>query len=284
MRVRNSILYLLLFLAVCIAAEEPVHVIQRGDTIYSIARSYGVRVEDVLSLNGMTDRDVLRIQVGQRIKIPGNVQPLASSVTAAVITEHRVAKGETFYGIARRYGITLEALRNVNQISESYILKEGDVLRIPTAVAAGTPKTSPAVPQGVTPAAGAVPRLTETRRMDASIRWPVKAREVSYMTGKLNGVVVVGEKSESIRNLIQGTVVSAGPYRGFGKVAIIQVAGGYLYVYGGCESLSVKVGDRVASGTELGKLGVDAVSEKPQLFLMVYRNNSPMDPARAPRA
>ncbi|MDR2363509.1 MAG: peptidoglycan DD-metalloendopeptidase family protein [Spirochaetaceae bacterium] len=120
--------------------------------------------------------------------------------------------------------------------------------------------------------------------MDASIRWPVKAQEVSYMTGKLNGVVVVGEKSESIRNLIQGTVVSAGPYRGFGKVAIIQVAGGYLYVYGGCESLSVKVGDRVASGTELGKLGIDAVSEKPQLFLMVYRNNNPMDPARAPRA
>jgi septal ring factor EnvC (AmiA/AmiB activator) len=79
-------------------------------------------------------------------------------------------------------------------------------------------------------------------------------------------------------------VVSAGPYRGFGKVAIIQVAGGYLYVYGGCESLSVKAGDRVTSGTELGKLGIDAVSQKPQLFLMVYRNNNPMDPARAPRA
>jgi murein DD-endopeptidase MepM/ murein hydrolase activator NlpD len=285
MRVHHSILYLLLISVACIAAEEPVHVIQRGDTIYSIARSYGVRVEDVLSLNGMTDTDVLRIQVGQRIRIPGNAQSSVSSVPAAAFTEHRVAKGETFYGIARRYGITLQSLRNVNQVSESYILKEGDVLRIPTTAVAGTSKTSPA-PQGdrSTPAAGTVPRLTETRPMDASIRWPVKAQEVSYMTGKLNGVVVVGEKSESIRNLIQGTVVSAGPYRGFGKVAIIQVAGGYLYVYGGCESLSVKVGDRVASGTELGKLGIDAVSEKPQLFLMVYRNNNPMDPARAPRA
>jgi septal ring factor EnvC (AmiA/AmiB activator) len=67
-------------------------------------------------------------------------------------------------------------------------------------------------------------------------------------------------------------------------VAIVQVTGGYLYVYGGCESLSVKEGDRIGPGTELGKLGIDAVSEKPQLFFMVYRSNTPIDPAKAPRA
>jgi murein DD-endopeptidase MepM/ murein hydrolase activator NlpD len=283
MRVRNSFLYLLLILAVFIAAEEPVHVIRRGDTIYSIARSYGVRVEDILSLNGMTDTDVLKIQVGQRIKIPGGSGPSVSSVPAAALKEHRVARGETFYGIARMYGITLQSLRNTNQLSESYVLKEGDVLRIP--IAAAVPGPSAAAPLAVAPpTAGIATRSTETRPVDGSIRWPIQAREVSYMTGKLNGVVVLGEKSESIRNLFQGTVVAAGPYRGFGKVAIIQVAGGYLYVYGGCESLSVKIGDRVASGTELGKLGIDAVSDKPQLFLMVYRNNNPVDPARAPRA
>jgi septal ring factor EnvC (AmiA/AmiB activator) len=79
-------------------------------------------------------------------------------------------------------------------------------------------------------------------------------------------------------------VLSAGPYRGFGRVVIIQVDGGYLYVYGGCESLSVKEGDRICPGTELGKLGIDAVSSKPQLFFMVYRSNTPIDPAKAPRA
>jgi septal ring factor EnvC (AmiA/AmiB activator) len=79
-------------------------------------------------------------------------------------------------------------------------------------------------------------------------------------------------------------VVSAGPYRGFGKVAIVQMTGGYLYVYGGCETLSVKEGDRVAPGTELGKLGIDGVSSRSQLFFLVYRSNSPIDPAKAPRA
>lgn len=287
MRVQNSFFYLLLFSVVLLSAEETVHVIQRGDTIYSIARSYRVRIEDVLSLNGMTDTDVLRIQVGQRIKIPETrLQTPVPVASAAAFTEHRVAKGETFYGIARTYGITLKTLRDTNKIAENYVLKAGDVLRIPLPATSGIPESPVAAPSGgrTNQGSGIVTRSTETRQVDASIRWPVRAQAVSYMTGKLNGVVVLGEKSESIRNLVSGTVVSAGPYRGFGKVAIIQVTGGYLYVYGGCESLSVKVGDKVASGTELGKLGIDAVSEKPQLFFLVYRNNNPIDPARAPRA
>jgi septal ring factor EnvC (AmiA/AmiB activator) len=104
------------------------------------------------------------------------------------------------------------------------------------------------------------------------------------MTGKLSGVVITGARAESVQSLTRGTVLSAGPYRGFGRVAIVQVDGGYLYVYGGCESLSVKEGDKVSPGTELGKLGIDAKSNKPQLFFMVYRSNVPVDPAKAPRA
>jgi septal ring factor EnvC (AmiA/AmiB activator) len=103
------------------------------------------------------------------------------------------------------------------------------------------------------------------------------------MTGQM-GVIVEGEINESVKSLTQGRVVSAGPWRKFGKVAIVEAAGGYLYMYGGCESLSVNVGDRIFPGTELGKLGVNTVSEKAQLFFMVFRSDNPIDPAKAPRA
>ena len=96
--------------------------------------------------------------------------------------------------------------------------------------------------------------------------------------------MVTGDKSEPVKSLTQGTVVSAGPYRGFGRVAIVQMSGGYLYVYGGCETLLVKEGDKVVPGTELGKLGIDAKSAKPQLFFLVYQSNNPIDPVKAPRA
>jgi septal ring factor EnvC (AmiA/AmiB activator) len=130
---------------------------------------------------------------------------------------------------------------------------------------------------------GSEVRSTAARMVDPLVRWPINAKEIAYMTGKLPGVVLLGERLESVKSLTQGVVIAAGPYRGFGRVVIIQNTGGYLYVYGGCENLSVKEGDRVNPGTELGRLGADALTEKPQLFLLVYRNNISVDPAAAPR-
>jgi septal ring factor EnvC (AmiA/AmiB activator) len=195
--------------------------------------------------------------------------------------EHRVVKDETLYGIARKYGDAVGVLLEANNISLDHVLWVGERIRVPQqADSAGTSKLTVAP----APVPAADPRATTAKPVDTSLRWPVTAKEIAYMTGKLSGVMVTGERAESVKSLTQGTVVSAGPYRGFGRVAIIQATGGYLYVYGGCESLSVKEGDRVAPGTELGKLGIDAVTEKPQLFFLVYRNNAPVDPSKAPRA
>jgi murein DD-endopeptidase MepM/ murein hydrolase activator NlpD len=259
-------------------AEERVHIVQRGETIYSIARSYGVDNGELMRFNGIADAS--KLQIGQRVKIPGTV--------VSGSAEYRVVRGDTLYGIARRYEIPLQSLLAANTLENNYVLKEGDILRIPRegAEAAGTVKPAGDPVPNPTESTATVtdPRSTAVRTVDASLRWPVTAKEVVYMTGKLDGVVILGERSESVKSLTQGTVVSAGPYRGFGRVVIIQVSGGYLYVYGGCESLSVKEGDQVAPGTELGKLGIDTVSEKPQLFFLVYRSNTPVDPAKAPRA
>jgi murein DD-endopeptidase MepM/ murein hydrolase activator NlpD len=269
MSVRYGLVFLLVLTAAVFAyPQESVHVVQRGDTIYSIARSYGVSQEAILSLNNIGDSR--RIQVGQQLKIPG--QPTQSAQSAqsgtAAYTEYRVVRGDTLYSIARRFSITLPVLRNANNLAEEHIIKIGDILRIP----------GDAVQVSETAGTGASGGSTTT----AQVLWPVQAKEVRYMNGKLQRVILTGEGLEPVKSLTQGTVVSAGPYRGFGKVAIVQVTGGYLYVYGGCETLSVKEGDRVAPGTELGRLG-DGLSAKPDLTFMVYQRETPIDPAKAPR-
>jgi septal ring factor EnvC (AmiA/AmiB activator) len=104
------------------------------------------------------------------------------------------------------------------------------------------------------------------------------------MNGKIPGVFVSGARSESIKSLTRGTVIAAGPYRGYGNIALVETDGGYVYLYGACETLSVKQGDRVGPGTELGKLGIYPASGKPELVFAVYQNDSPIDPARAPRS
>jgi murein DD-endopeptidase MepM/ murein hydrolase activator NlpD len=295
MRIRIGVLGFLLGMAALtvspsrVYGQEKVHIVQKGETFYSISRTLGIKVDDLMKFNGITDP--AKLQAGQRLKIPGaaaEVRPPvpASSpgkTAAGSVTGYRAVKGDTFFGIARKFSVTVEALRKANSLSENYMLREGDSLRIPVEVAAETPPKRPAPAETVSRAA-VEPRETETRTVDASVRWPVAARELSYMTGKLSGVVIAGLKDESVKSLTFGSVLSAGPFQGFGRVVIIQVEGGYLYVYGGCESLSVKEGDKVGPGTELGKLGIDAVSNKPQLFFMVYRSNNPIDPAKAPRA
>ncbi|MDR1302299.1 MAG: LysM peptidoglycan-binding domain-containing protein [Treponema sp.] len=271
-----------IYATVHIDAEETVHVVQGGDTIYSIARFYKVDVDALMKVNDITDPQ--KLQIGRRLTMP--------KTNTQESIEYRVAKGDTLYGIARRYTITLQSLQVANNLSNTYILKEGDVLRIPLAdrgmdkpiASSGTATvTQRGTASSNTALSTGPPQAAATKTGNASVRWPVLAKEVIYMTGKLYGVVLIGEKSEIVKSLTPGTVVSAGPYRGFGRVVIVQVAGGYLYVYGGCESLSVKEGDKVASGTELGKLGLDVVSKKPQLFFLVYRSSTPIDPAKAPR-
>ncbi|MDR2435487.1 MAG: M23 family metallopeptidase [Treponema sp.] len=269
-----------------IAAEDTVHVVAKGETFYSISRLYQVSPDELMRYNNIAD--ATKLQAGRQLRIPPAAQLVAAAGNAtttgngvsgkagaeeatssvqAAYTEYRVVKNDTLFSIARNHGVTVQTLRDFNKFSANYVLKEGERIKIPGSVTAAAPV-----------------RQTTAKTVDSSVRWPVNPKEIAYMTGKLYGVVVRGERSESVRSLTQGTVISAGPYRGFGRVAIVQVSGGYLYVYGGCESLSVKEGDRIGPGTEVGRLGIDAVSEKPQLFFMVYRSNTPIDPAKAPRA
>ena len=245
--------------------EERVHVVQRGETFFSIARSLGLGAEDLMRHNGITDPG--RLLVGQRLRIPGTAAPAATNG----MVEYRVARGDTLFGIARKFSLTVGQIRELNGLSENHVLREGATLRLPRGAAtAGLP------------AAQTQQRPAGTANVPLS--WPVTVREINNMTGKLSGVVITGTRAEPVMSLTRGTVLSAGPYRGFGIVVIIQVDGGYIYVYGGCESLYVREGDRVGPGTVLGRLGIDAVSNQPQLFFMVYRGNTPIDPASAPRA
>jgi murein DD-endopeptidase MepM/ murein hydrolase activator NlpD len=259
MKFRYTILYLLLFMALSLGFAQTAaasHTVKRGETLYSIAQTYGVDADELMRANRITNPRGL--QVGKQLAIP------PKSPTAA--TEHRAKRGETLFGIAREYGVTVQMIKDANKLSESYILKEGDLLRIP--------RKSETVASGIS--------SVVARPADAP-RWPVAARDVEYRGGKLGGVILIGEKSEMVRSLSTGSVISAGPYHGFGRVVVVQASGGYTYVYGNCESLTVKVGDTVHPGTELGRLSAEAGTEQPRLFFMVFRNNTPVDPAKAPR-
>ena len=283
---RFSSFFALLIVLFCVsgdgkilAADDLIHVVGRGETIYSISRFYRVGADDLMRINGITDPATL--QAGRRLTIPPSAfsdvsvstgTPSSVAVSASSrqnLTNYRAVRGDTLYSIARNNGISLQTLLEINGFSSNHVLRAGDTIKVPA--------------RNATAQTGAAANNSRTSTGLYSLRWPVAPKDIAYMTGQM-GVVVEGQYNEQVKSLTQGKVISAGPWRKFGRVVIVETQGGYFYMYGGCESLSVNVGDRVSPGTEVGKLGVNTVSDKPQLFFMVFRNDSPIDPASAPRA
>jgi murein DD-endopeptidase MepM/ murein hydrolase activator NlpD len=116
----------------------------------------------------------------------------------------------------------------------------------------------------------------------ASGPWPVKG-VIQYIQGKLFGITISGESGDKVVSVASGTVVSAGPYRGYGRVVFVQAPNGYIYVYGGNEGLSVHVGDAIHPGDAIGTVALDPREKKPLAYFFVYKDNKAIDPAKAPR-
>lgn len=100
------------------------YTVQSGDSLYSIARRYNTTVNEIKNLNGLTS-DLLT--VGRQLLIPISNENNESITNGTYI----VKLGDTLYGIARNYNITVDELKNVNGLT-SNILSVGQVLIIPT--------------------------------------------------------------------------------------------------------------------------------------------------------
>ncbi len=280
-------LLLILFLPLFrLDAQDKIHIVKKGETLYALAKTYGIPFAVLMAANKLVDAG--KVQAGQKIVIPGGTtKPTIAGTDNPVSVKtststHVVKKGDTLYGIARKYGMSLTELRNLNSLKDESLLKAGQRLLVAVPVATDTEIAPPLKKPDSGPVNGT--RSVVAGSLDSRVLWPVRAKELAYLDGKLYGVLLTAERSERVLSLTDGTVVSAEPYRGFGKVAIVQAPSGLVYVYGGNESLSVKQGDRIAPGSELGRLGIDAHSGKSQLFLFVYKDNKAIDPATAPRS
>ncbi|MFH2115676.1 MAG: peptidoglycan DD-metalloendopeptidase family protein, partial [Spirochaetota bacterium] len=145
-----------------------------------------------------------------------------------------------------------------------------------TAGTGGTAARTPAAGNALTATVPAVPSTPITVKTPA---WPVSGT-VTYLQGKLKGATITGQPGASLIAVRAGTVISAGPFRGFGKVAFVQATDSLVYVYGGAAGLNVRVGDSVRRGTTVGVLdeGDDSLA-----FFFVFKGQDAIDPATAPR-
>lgn len=258
------VLLLAIIFTLPLSAEPLRHTMQRGETLYSIARRYSVSVDTLVDINGIADPTEL--SVGTVLLVPG---------------QYTVKPGDTYYGIARRYGISVDELLDMNGRSESTLLRVGDYLYVPQAAEA-VARNQPQEEEPVAPRT-TFPRVAATITTgEVGSQWPHPGPRAP-MDGKLPGIVIEGQEGDPIWSISSGRVIYAGPYSAFGRVVFVQNADGYIYVYGGNDDLTVDVGDFVTPGTELGVLGSPVPNQRANLFFSVWKNNRFIDPSGAPR-
>ncbi|HMP82471.1 MAG TPA: LysM peptidoglycan-binding domain-containing protein [Verrucomicrobiota bacterium] len=141
-------------------APEPVpvqpavneHVIQKGDTFYSLAKKYAVTMKSIQDANPAVDPTKLKI--GQKIVIPAPTTLPApagtTTMTASGEQIYVVKSGDTLSSIAGRYHVTVKELRAANNLTTDRIYVD-QKLKIPGSAGAPAPVPTPVSPTETTP-------------------------------------------------------------------------------------------------------------------------------------
>jgi LysM repeat protein len=108
------------------STTEVTYVVQRGDTLYSIARRYGATVQAIAARNGIANPSLIR--VGQTLTIPTSG---ASTTLPSGGTTYVVQPGDNLFRIALRYNMSHVYLAQYNGITDPSRIYVGQVIRIP---------------------------------------------------------------------------------------------------------------------------------------------------------
>ena len=264
------------------------HRVVQGDTVYNISKRYGITEDQLRQWNNLSDNNIVKGQT-LRVKPFGH----SGSGSAPVINgtnTHRVVAGDTVYNISKRYGMSENQLRQLNNLSGNNI-HLGQVLN----VRAGTQSTLAAAPpvavsqpapvitvtQPVeTPAVTATPAAVSSARTNTrdGIAWqtPMLNARITepYQEGKTRGIKIGNGAGQNVLAAATGQVIHIGPLRNHGTVVIVQHSPKYLTAYGQVQSVLVSKGQNVQRGQPL------AVTGSQPLYFEIRSSGTPQNPAQ----
>ncbi len=139
------------------------HIVQEGQSAWTIASLYGIKLDTLLWLNSLSpdaflqpgDELLIRLEEGQ-----------APPPTPTPRLTHVVQSGQSAWSIAAQYGLTVAQLLEFNGLTEGAILQPGDELRIRALPPTPTPTS---VPTAVNQPAAAGDQLTGTNEPPSAL-------------------------------------------------------------------------------------------------------------------
>ncbi|MFZ2301142.1 MAG: peptidoglycan DD-metalloendopeptidase family protein [Gallionella sp.] len=233
-----------------------VHVVQKGDTLYSIAFNYGFDYHELAELNGIQNPSL--ISVGQEIKLfSGSAAPA------------KPAEGKQAESLVReqpkvvKYAYSDAAMAQIDKVQE--------------------PGSALAVKPEVKPKAETKPDDTDGGE-DEAMEWsmPAQGKLIAEFSESANrkGIDIAGKLGQPVIASAPGKVVYSGSgLRGYGKLIIIKHNKTYLSAYAHNDRVLVKEGQVITRGQKIAEMG-NTDADQVKLHFEVRRFGKPVDPAK----
>ncbi|WP_131669015.1 LysM peptidoglycan-binding domain-containing protein [Psychrobacter pygoscelis] len=113
------------------------YTVKSGDGLIALAREFGVSVDTLAGLNGLSTTD--NLYVGQRLKVPANKGTSSSTQSSSnsrssyngPTSSYKVASGDTLIGIANKIGVSAEQIAAINSFDAKSQLQRGQTIKLP---------------------------------------------------------------------------------------------------------------------------------------------------------
>ncbi len=241
------------------ATPSSVHIVNRGDTLMSIARRNHVPVTELARANNLDQS--AKLSLGMKLTVPGSksaaVAPVAQPVVAAVPAPPVAQVAAPATKMAAAGGPPQSARlasATTNVAEEKPVVEQASV------------KPSEAT--------GALP----------TFRWPVRGKVITSYGAKTNGksndgINLAVPEGTPVKAAEDGVVAYSGnELKGYGNLVLVRHSNGYVTAYAHASELMVKRGDTIKRGQIIAKSGQSGEVGSPQLHFEIRKGSSPVDP------
>lgn len=282
--------------------EPGFHLVQRGDTLYSIARQYGQDPKNIIVWNQIENPNT--IAPGQRVRVspPGAAASVGPDNAGGAVAEIRpivqpggvesrpldpvigTVAGPTPSGTGAAVtppGTLSDSVkREPRGGKQPYSEQAWASARSGDDKPAGTTGAPPAG-TAVVPPAGANDTKPRPRATDGGLdwSWPTNGKIVAgFGDPNSKGIDINGRLGDPVLAAAPGKVLYAGQdLRGYGKLVVVKHSNQYLSVYAHNSEILVKEGQAVTKGQKIAELGKSDAQE-PKLHFEIRRQGKPVDP------
>ena len=245
-----------------VAGPSSVHIVNRGDTLMSIARRNHVAVAELARANNLDTS--ARLSLGMKLTVPGAKSAAAAPVAPAmqpVVAAAPVQPVATVAAPATKMAAVVQPQSaRLAQATTNVAVEEKPV------VEAASVKPSEAT--------GALP----------TFRWPVRGKVITTYGAKTNGKANDGinlavPEGTPVKAAEDGVVAYSGnELKGYGNLVLVRHSKGYVTAYAHASELMVKRGDPIKRGQIIAKSGQSGEVGSPQLHFEIRKGSSPVDP------